>query len=73
MPTAQACVVCECCVRGAPVLLGTLRCTRATGKTGGKEEGSRGEVEETVVMFVVGRSLLSLLLVILFSMCCVVM
>ena len=65
MPTAQVCVVCECCVRGASVLLGTLRCTRATGKTGGKEEGSRGEVEETVVMFVVGRSLL-LLLVILF-------
>ena len=42
MPTAQACVVCGCCVCGAPVLLGTLRCTRATGKAGGRKQGRGG-------------------------------
>ena len=39
MPTAQVCVVCVCCMCGAPVLLGTLRGTTARIRIGGEVEG----------------------------------
>ena len=50
MPTAQACVVCECCVRGAPVLLGGHYDVRELLARQVERRKEAGEVDETVVM-----------------------